>query len=116
MLQLRGMSVLSPRTDTSARLVASADCQQATPAASFDQLVCASEQRWWNDQSQRFGRLEVNGQLVLRRSLHWQIGRLLALEDSMDVTRGAYVRLDRIGPVRDQAAIANEVAIRVDGW
>jgi hypothetical protein len=55
----------------------------------LDHIVGASEQRWWNGQSERFRGLEVNCQLVLCRRLRWQFGRLLAFEDAIDIACGA---------------------------
>jgi hypothetical protein len=43
-----------------------------------------------------------------------QVGRFLALEDAVNITSRAPVHVDRIGPVRDQAAGGDEVAERVD--
>jgi hypothetical protein len=55
-------------------------------------------------QAERLGGFEIERQYVLGRCLHWQVRRLLALEDAIDVTGGEPVRPDRIGTVRDQAA------------
>jgi hypothetical protein len=57
--------------------------QQATL---FDHLVGASEQRRWYGQAKRFGSLHVDHQLEFGRLLYWQIGRLGAFEDLIDVT------------------------------
>jgi hypothetical protein len=38
-----------------------------------------------NDQTERLGGLEIDHQLVLGRSLHRQFGRLLALQDAIDI-------------------------------
>jgi hypothetical protein len=62
----------------------------------------------------RPGGLQIDNQLVLGRRLHRQVGRLLALEDAIDVSRGAPVLLDRIGPIRHQASATGEVLIGVD--
>ena len=52
--------------------------------------------------------------LVLGRRLHRQVGRLLALEDAIDVAGGAPVLVDRIRPIGDQAAGGDEEAFEVD--
>jgi len=57
--------------------------QQGSPL--FDDLVGAREHGGRHIEPQRFGSFEVDDQLVLHGRLHRQIGRLLALEDAIDV-------------------------------
>ena len=52
---------------------------------------------------------------ILGRRLHRQVGRLLALEDAVDVAGGAAVLVDPIRPIGDQAAGGDEGAVGVDG-
>jgi hypothetical protein len=52
--------------------------------------------------------LEVDHQLVLGRSLHWQIGRLFSSEDAINVTGHSSKLIDVIWPVGDQATIDDE--------
>src|SRR5262245_10720744 len=47
---------------------------------------------------------EVDHQLELGRCLHRKVGRLLALEDAIDVASGKSVQLNTIRAIRDQAA------------
>ncbi len=61
--------------------------EQSVAAKSFlfDHLVCADEQGWRHGEAECFGRLEINNQLIYRRLLNRQIGRLGAFEDPIDV-------------------------------
>ena len=52
--------------------------------------------------------------LVLGRRLHRQVGRLLALEDAVDVVGRAPILVDVIGPIGDQAASGDEETFVVD--
>ena len=55
-------------------------------------------------EAKRLGGLQVDDQFVLGRRLHRQIGRLLALEDAIDIAGRAPVLIDEVRPVGDQAA------------
>jgi hypothetical protein len=69
---------------------------------------------WGNFDAERRRGLEIDHQLVLRRRLHRQVGRLLALENAIDVAGRPPVWIDRIRPVGDQAASHGVKAQRVD--
>ncbi len=58
--------------------------------------------------------LRLSTSLVLGRRLHRQVGRLLALEDAVDVAGRAPVLVDVIRPIGDQAAGGDEGAFEVD--
>ena len=49
-------------------------------------------------EAERLGGLEIDHQLVLGRRLHRKVGRLLALEDAIDVARRSPVLVDGSGP------------------
>ena len=65
----------------------------------FDYLVGASEHRWRNCEAKCLGRFEVYHKLVLGRRLNRHVGRLLALEDAIDVVGSMSKLVDIFGTV-----------------
>jgi hypothetical protein len=64
---------------------------------SLDHLVRRGQKRFRDGEAEGFGGLiKVDGQLILGRRLYWQVRRLLPLEDAMDITGCAPIRLNRI--------------------
>jgi hypothetical protein len=76
----------------------SALCQKRTSRHLFNHLVSASEERGRHWQAECLGGLEVDHQLILGRRLHRQVGRLLALEDAIDVAGGTPDGSNRLIP------------------
>jgi hypothetical protein len=62
-------------------------------AASLDHLVGELLQMQRHIEAQRLGGLEVDHQLVLGWRLHRKVGRFLALENLIDVTGCATIRI-----------------------
>ena len=77
---------------------------EADTTVLFDHLIGAREQRLRYGKSERLCGFEIDYQLILCRRLHRQIGRLLALEDAIDVTGGAAVLIDRVYPIHEEGA------------
>ena len=85
------------------------DAARGPSTPSLDHLVGAGEQRRGHCRGRAPGGLEIDDERHLG-GLDRQIGRLLALEDAVDVAGRAPVLIDRIGPVGDQAALGDEEA------
>jgi len=77
--------------------------------ASFDDLVGNGEEVWRDGETERFRSLEIDDQLIFCRKLHRQVSRLFPLENAIDVGCPFPKRVDRIGPVRDQAAVSCKI-------
>jgi hypothetical protein len=71
---------------------------------SFDHLVGARQHGGRNFEAERLRCLEIDHQLILGRRLHRKVGRLLALEDAIDVAGRLTVLVDVIRPIGGQAA------------
>src|SRR5262245_53706176 len=82
-----------------------------SPLTSFDHLVGAGEQGVWNGQSKSLGGLDVDHQLILGRGLHREVGRLLALEDAIDITGCTPGLIEEIGSKADETAGKSPVGV-----
>src|SRR5580704_11855551 len=103
----------TPQERTSrTRAVTSEKCQQAT---SFDHLVGAGDEGSRKIEAEGFCRLQVNHQIIFGRSLDRKIGRLLALENAIDITGRAPKLVDAIGPVENQPAAVDIVSVAIHG-
>src|SRR5262249_57605822 len=83
-------------------------------ACSLDHLVGAGEHARRQLKAERLCCLEVDDQLVLGGRLYRQIGRLLALENAIDVAGCAVLLVDLISSIGDQAATGDDSADGVD--
>src|SRR5712671_4339719 len=90
----------------------SGSCQQAT---SFDHLVGAGDEGSRKIEAEGFCRLQVNHQIIFGRSLDRKIGRLLTLENAIDITGRAPKLVDAIGPVENQPAAVDIVSVAIHG-
>ena len=84
-------------------------------AASFDHLVGAGEQRWWEFKAKRLGGLEIDDELKLGWLLHWQISGLLASDDPGNIGPGSAMGVHGAGAIAHQAAIRDEAARVING-
>ena len=95
------MSALPPEADMAVHWRVSPKGQKRTSQqikSLFEHFVSACEQRRRHGDAECFRGLEVDHQFVLRRCLYRKIGRLLALEDTINVSRRAPKRVDWSGP------------------
>ena len=61
---------------------------------------------------ERLRGLEVDHQLILGRRLHRQVGRLLALEDAINIAGRAAVLVDQVRRIGDQPTGIDKMAVR----
>src|SRR3954447_10816031 len=69
----------------------------------FDHLVGAHEQRLRDCETKRISGPQIEGQFEPRRLLYWQICRLDAFKDFVDIAGGTPEHVDRIGAIRHQS-------------
>jgi hypothetical protein len=72
------------------------------------------EQRGRHFEAKRLRSLEVDHKLIRGRRLHRKVGRLLTLENAIDVAGRAPMRVDGISPVGDQASVGGEDALEIN--
>ena len=89
----RVTSALPPKADLSADIaevsqVPNSDIRTAVNGVLFDHHVCGKKQLGRDFDAKRFRGLQVYGQFKLGSLLHWEVGRLLALEDAAGIVAG----------------------------
>jgi hypothetical protein len=78
---------------------------------SLDHLVGNGEHARRNGEAKRLGGLEIDDQLEFGGLLDRQITRLFALEDTVDIGRGAPVELDIVSAVGCKPTLDRPVAL-----
>jgi hypothetical protein len=87
-MQCKTACPLYPRKRTCAVQLTMSALGQKRTYDLFDHLVGAAEKRHRDCEAERLGGLEVQDQFDLGRLLHWQVGRLFALENPARVNAG----------------------------
>ena len=108
------MSALPPKADIGTQPHDVRFVPKADIAALFDHLVGAGTHRWRYGEAKRFSGLEIDHWFVLGWRLYWQVGRLLALEDPIDVASRAAKLVKEIRPIRNQSPSGNIIAFIVE--
>src|SRR6516164_8612092 len=98
------MSALPPKADIGTQPRNVCFVPKTDISNSFDHIVGATEQQRWHVEVQRLGGLEIDDQFKLCRRLDREVGRLLALEDAVDVLWHLAKLFDIIRTVGHQAA------------
>jgi hypothetical protein len=80
----------------------------------FDHLVGAHQKVARKSGAKRPRHFQINSQLDPRGLLDWQIGRLLAVENSTDVVTNGAVFVHAVGPAKHEAAGFEKTATRID--
>ena len=81
----------------------------------FDHRVSAREHRGRHGEAEGFYRFEIDHGLVLCRCLYRHLGRLLALQDAINVAGRLPELVDKIGSVGNRATIVDEARLLEGG-
>src|SRR5207248_10618986 len=111
------MSALPPNRTWISRAVMSALCQKRTHALQqkgmlFDHLVGELQEGFGDAKPKRFCGFEVDDKLKLDWRLCGEIGRVLALQDTIDIRGCPSKNIDGIGPIRHQPPLPKRSAER----
>src|SRR5262245_28923669 len=82
----------------------------------FDHLVGTGKQCRRNGEAEGFGGFEIDHKFVLGGCLHRHVGRLLALEDAIDVTCRAPDWIKSVGAICNQAAVNRIITKGISSW
>src|SRR5215475_13248959 len=92
----------------------SAEGQKRTDATSFDHLICSSEHGGRDGEANGFRGFQIHNQFVLSRLLHWQVGRLFALQNTVNVASSAFVLRKNVHGIAHQPTASYKYAIRIN--
>src|SRR2546425_9637054 len=83
---------------------------------SFYDLVRPCQHIRWNRETDLLRGLQIDHQLELRRLLHWQVSRLGAFEDLVDISGGAPPQVGQGCSVGYKAASLHPKTLRMHRW
>src|SRR5215469_8521972 len=98
------------------RFGSKADMSNRSKEQTYSHFVGAGKHTRRNGQTQRLHGLEVDHKPVFGRRLDWEIGRLLALKNSIDIARSEPELVDPIRTVRNQPTSGRKIIEWVDRW
>src|SRR5262245_55179263 len=88
--------------------------RRITRAASFDHLVGADEQRWWDFEAERPCSLEVDHELELGPLLHRQVSWFCSFEDFVDEAGRAVPHVFDASQIGEQATCLSHLPHSAD--
>jgi len=99
------MSALPPIADIGAAQInvcfgPKADIEQRL----FDQLVGTSDESVGNADAERLGSPEIDDEIDFRRSLNWELGRVLAFQNPSDVDANLAPTISPAGTIANQTS------------
>ena len=71
-------------------------------------IICASLQCRRYAETERLGGLQIDHQFIPGRHLHRQVGRLLSLENTIDIRCCASKQFNPIRPIGDQTSVGSK--------
>src|SRR6516164_1450841 len=77
--------------------------------ASFDHLVGAGEQRWWNFEAERLGGRQIDNEIKPGRLLDWNVAWLRTAQNLVDIIGCAPVQIGKIWSVGHQTSALDEL-------
>src|SRR5215831_3068762 len=83
------------------------------PPSLFDDLIGERNHCWRHRQAERRRGLEIDGKFIFGGRLRRKFGGVGPLQDAIDIRSRAPEDVRRFRPVRHQAALLNELSIRI---
>src|SRR5712691_3014086 len=85
-----------------------------SPPSLLNDLICPQQERLWDAEAERFGRLEIDYEVELAGLLDRQAGRLRALENLVDEGRRAPLQVEGVGAVDHETTSLYVLPLSID--